>query len=56
MGGECWNCGRWLSGGDLLEGYCWDCKHTVRSKDGGYPRDDGADDDAEAVLLDGGGA
>jgi len=39
MAGECWNCGRWLSGGDLLEGYCWDCKRQVRVKDAGYPGD-----------------
>ena len=38
MPGECWNCGQWLSGGDLLEGYCWNCKIRVRSKDGGYPQ------------------
>ena len=44
MPGECWNCGRWLSGGDLLEGYCWDCKRQVRTKDGGYPRDLGSDE------------
>jgi len=46
MGGECWRCGRYLSGGDLLEGYCWDCKAEVRPKDGGYPdrlRDDETD-------------
>ena len=45
MPGECWNCGRWLSGGDLLEGYCWDCKACVRSKDGGYPGDVDTDTD-----------
>jgi len=42
MPGECWNCGRWLSGTDLLEGYCWDCKRGVRVKDGGYPDDGGS--------------
>jgi hypothetical protein len=46
MGGECWNCGQWLSGGDLLEGRCWDCKRRVRSKDGGYPADRTDDENA----------
>lgn len=47
MPGECWQCGQWLSGGDLLEGRCWSCKHEVRVKDGGYPRDStGEEDDA----------
>jgi hypothetical protein len=55
MGGECWNCGRYLSAGDLLAGYCWDCKALVRPRDGGYPyassdrvtrdEEDGDDDD-----------
>ena len=46
MPGECWNCGRWLSGGDLLEGYCWDCKVGVRPTDGGYPHDENGGDSA----------
>lgn len=37
MPGECWNCGQWLSGGDLLEGRCWNCKRAVRVSDGGHP-------------------
>jgi len=38
MGRECPYCRRWLSSGDLLEGYCWDCKRTVSpaiDRDGG---------------------
>jgi len=28
--GPCPNCGRWLTGTDWAEGYCWDCKKGLR--------------------------
>jgi len=33
MGRECPHCDRWLSAGDLIEGYCWDCKREVPISD-----------------------
>jgi DNA-directed RNA polymerase subunit RPC12/RpoP len=29
MAQDCPYCGQWLSSGDLLQGYCWNCKRTV---------------------------
>ena len=34
MAQECLYCGQWLSSGDLLQGYCWNCKRTVESGTG----------------------
>jgi len=33
MGRECPRCGRWLSGGNLIEGYCWDCKRPLSAEE-----------------------
>lgn len=30
MGRECYYCDQWLSNGDLLQGYCWNCKRATR--------------------------
>lgn len=29
MPGPCPYCDEWLSGGDMLEGYCWGCGHEI---------------------------
>lgn len=29
MGRECWYCGTWLTGNELMEGYCWSCKRST---------------------------
>lgn len=29
MATECTRCGQWLSSGDVLQGYCWNCKRVL---------------------------
>jgi len=29
MATECPRCRQWLSGGDVIEGYCWNCKRVL---------------------------
>ena len=53
MPGECWNCGQWLSGGDLLEGRCWSCGADVAfMTDGGTETIDEAQTVREAAQPD----
>ena len=46
MGRECPHCRRWLSNGDLIQGYCWDCKATLNADGSPYKPDNERGGDA----------